>query len=174
MGKFAAAVIATAVLVVAVPAFASTPAPPSVTHASIRITGSYHFSSSSQLPQSFCGFHARLGATLIAFISWPMGRSGGELQLGPQGKFLERDGTTDLALKGSNETTIFTVPQEHSARVWQTVPHHGHAFLTLSDNRTSVGFKATMYPQNAKGHAMTTKKPIHVVASFNCLPVPTS
>lgn len=177
MRKIAVAAVAAAVaviaVIVAVPALAvsPTPAPPSVTRASIKITGARHFSSSSQLPQSFCGFHARHGALMIAFMYWPVGRSQSGLELGPFGKFLERDGKTDLDLKGSSQETLF-VMAGHPSRAWQTVPRHGHAFLTLSDNRTSIGFKATMYPQNVKGHVVLTKKPIHVVASFNCLPVP--
>ncbi len=170
MGKFAAAAIATVALVAAIPAFASAlgpaPAAPSVTRASIKITGPYHFNSSSPSSQSMCGIHH--GGVMISYLYF--GKA--SLQIGLNGPFMGRDGTTDLAKRGTGVGISFLTTGPF--RDWSIVPRHGHSFFTLSDNRTSVSLKATMYPRNRQGHLILTKKPIHVVASFNCLPVPTS
>lgn len=156
---------ASAVVLAALSLTAATAAAQPVASGSIKVTGALHLSAALS-PTHKCAVEAR----------------GGVLQVG-----FGKSTTLEFAFTSvrAREYRNLNLAKSHGISVILFSPAPGHrgdwvagAFgngaygpgtLTVSKNRLSGHLTATMHPQSRSGEVLTSAKPTHVVAHWNCV-----
>jgi hypothetical protein len=132
-----------------------------VASGSIKVTGPWHFSAALS-PTGKCILIARPGVLQVGF-----GKST-VIEIA----FLKRAyHNLNLAKSHLAVTLISSAPRHRGDWVAGLIGRrtYGPGRLTVSNNELSGHLTATMHPQSRSGKVLTSAKPIHVVAHWNCI-----